>query len=381
MMPDCQDRITIQLNPMLTVRRSLSDRSKDPAIFQQKLLTWFDKCGRKDLPWQHPITPYRVWLSEVMLQQTQVTTVIPYFLAFVSHFPDVESLAQAELDEVLSFWSGLGYYARARNLHKAAKIISQKNRFPDTLEELVALPGIGRSTAGAILSIAFNKSHPILDGNVKRVICRFHAVSGWPGDNGVNKHLWSLSTTYTPNERVADFTQAMMDLGATVCMRSNPACEQCPLIENCTAYSEGIVKNLPTPKPTKALPVKQQVFMILQNRQGQVLLEKRPPTGIWGGLWSLPEFSTAEEALNWCALHRMKINTHKSGAVQRHTFSHYHLDFTPLMIQSYCENYSIMEGERGVWYDEIQLNKLGLPAPVKQLCKQLLNEDKHDPIN
>ncbi|MBK8816729.1 MAG: A/G-specific adenine glycosylase [Methylococcaceae bacterium] len=352
-----------------------------PAIFQQKLLAWFDKCGRKDLPWQHPITPYRVWLSEVMLQQTQVSTVIPYFLAFVDNFPDIESLAQADLDDVLRLWSGLGYYARARNLHKAAKIICETKRFPDSLEELAVLPGIGRSTAGAILCIAFNKSHPILDGNVKRVICRFHAVSGWPGNNAVNKNLWSLSAAYTPIERVADFTQAMMDLGATVCLRSSPACEQCPLIEGCTAYSEGIIKNLPTPKPAKALPVKQQVFMILQNRQGQVLLEKRPPTGIWGGLWSFPEFSTVEEAFIWCELRNMNIKAHKSGAVQRHTFSHYHLDFTPLMIHIDCENYSIMEGERGLWCDGTQINKLGLPAPVKQLCKQLLKEDKHDPIN
>jgi A/G-specific adenine glycosylase len=342
-----------------------------PVTFQKKILSWFDQHGRKDLPWQKPIAPYRVWLSEIMLQQTQVATVIPYFLAFVAKFPDVESLAMAELDEVLSLWSGLGYYARARNLHEAAKKICENGGFPDTLEDLMSFPGIGRSTAGAILSIAFNKSQPILDGNVKRVLCRFKAISGWPGNNEVSKQLWELSAVLTPVARVADFTQAMMDLGATVCKRSKPACEECPLSGGCSAYSQDRVKDFPTPKLIKTLPVKQQVFLILRNRLGQVLLEKRPPTGIWGGLWSLPEFNSEEEAINWCVYHFIDVGERQSGILQRHTFSHFHLEFKPLMVYTSYSTYSIMESERGLWCDHEQIIKLGLPAPIKQLLQQL----------
>ncbi len=352
-----------------------------PATFQKKLLAWFDNHGRKDLPWQQPINPYRVWLSEIMLQQTQVVTVIPYFLAFVVKFPDVESLALAELDEVLGLWSGLGYYARARNLHKAAKIICENGGFPDRLDGLIALAGIGRSTAGAILSIAFNNSQPILDGNVKRVLCRFNAISGWSGNNAVSKELWELSSTLTPLERVADFTQAMMDLGATVCTRSKPACEQCPLSEGCLAYSTGNVADFPAPKPSKALTVKKQIFLILRNSQGQVLLEKRPPTGIWGGLWSLPEFVSEKEAVNWCVSRAMEIHRYKAGVAQRHTFTHFHLDFTPLMLHTSSSAHSVMEAELGVWHDLLQIYTLGLPAPIKQLLQQLLVEEKHDPIS
>ena len=243
--------------------------------FQQNILAWFDQHGRKDLPWQQDITPYRVWLSETMLQQTQVATVIPYFNAFVEKFPTIECLAQAPIDEVLHRWSGLGYYARARNLHKTAQLIVEKGRFPDTLDELIALPGIGLSTAGAILSIAFKKSHPILDGNVKRVLTRFKAVSGWPGNSQVNKELWAISAHLTPIERVADYTQAMMDLGATICTRSKPACEDCPLESHCLARITGTVSLLPTPKPAKTLPVKQLVFLLLSNNLNQYIAGKK----------------------------------------------------------------------------------------------------------
>ena len=338
--------------------------------FQQKILAWFDQHGRKDLPWQQDITPYRVWLSETMLQQTQVATVTPYFNGFVEKFPTIECLAQAPIDEVLHRWSGLGYYARARNLHKTAQLIVEKGRFPDTLDELIALPGIGLSTAGAILSIAFKKSHPILDGNVKRVLTRFKAVSGWPGNSQVNKELWAISAHLTPIERVAEYTQAMMDLGATICTRSKPACEDCPLESHCLARVNGTVSLLPTPKPAKTLPVKKLVFLLLCNNFNCILLEKRPPTGIWGGLWSLPEFDSIESARSWCLTRNMSIAKSQTLATQRHTFSHYHLDYTPILIQTDNPINFVMEASQAVWYNAEQINTLGLPAPIKILLQQ-----------
>jgi A/G-specific adenine glycosylase len=342
----------------------------NPSDFQQRILAWFDQEGRKDLPWQQDITPYRVWLSETMLQQTQVATVIPYFNRFLEKFPTIDSLAQAPIDEVLHSWSGLGYYARARNLHKTAQLIAGQGRFPDTLDEIIALPGIGLSTAGAIMSIAFKKSHPILDGNVKRVLARFKAVSGWPGVVEVNKKLWAISAHLTPVERVADYTQAMMDLGATICTRSKPACQDCPLEDHCLARITGTVALLPTPKPAKILPVKQLVFLILSNNLNQTLLEKRPPTGIWGGLWSLPEFDSIEDAHNWCLTKIRTIADTQTLATRRHTFSHYHLDYTPVLIQTDNLINFVMEDNQTVWYNSGQINTLGLPAPIKLLLQQ-----------
>jgi A/G-specific adenine glycosylase len=348
-----------------------------PSAFQHHILAWFDQHGRKDLPWQKNLTPYRVWLSETMLQQTQVATVIPYFNAFIEKFPDIESLANAPVDEVLHLWSGLGYYARARNLHKTAQLIAAQGRFPDTLDELTALPGIGLSTAGAILSIAFNKSHPILDGNVKRVLARFRAVSGWPGNSAVNKELWAISAKLTPIDRVADYTQAMMDLGATVCTRSKPACEACPLNAECLARRENNVSVYPTPKPAKILPVKQITLLLLSDAGKRILLEKRPPTGIWGGLWSLPEFDSITEAHGWCLARNIHIADQQTLATRRHTFSHYHLDYTPLLIQADNPINFVMEANRTVWYKAEQVNKLGLAAPIKQLLNNLIKE-QHD---
>lgn len=342
-----------------------------PSAFQQNILAWFDRHGRKDLPWQKELTPYRVWLSETMLQQTQVATVIPYFNSFIENFPDVTSLANAPIDEVLHLWSGLGYYARARNLHKSAQLIARHQRFPDTLEELLALPGIGRSTAGAILSIAFNQSQPILDGNVKRVLSRFKAVSGWPGNSAVSKELWAISAKLTPVARVADYTQAMMDLGATVCTRSQPACTRCPLNAACLARLAGNTSAFPTPKPAKSLPVKQVTFLLLSNADHRILLEKRPPTGIWGGLWSLPEFDSVAAAHDWCLTRNIPIGGQQVLAARRHTFSHYHLDYTPLLVQSDNPINFVMEAGQTVWYKAEQLNRLGLAAPIKQLLQQL----------
>jgi len=342
-----------------------------PELFQQKLLAWFDLNGRKDLPWQQDITPYKVWLSEIMLQQTQVTTVIPYFNKFIRQYPDIHCLASTSIDSVLALWSGLGYYARARNLHKTAVIVSKnKGVFPDHLSSLMNLPGIGQSTAGAILSIAFNNSHPILDGNVRRVFARFNAISGWTGSAKVSKELWRISTQFTPINRCAAYTQAIMDLGATVCTRSRPRCSECPLNTACIARIKNIVNDLPTPKPVKKLPVKQIFFLILRNKQAQFFLEKRPTSGIWGGLWSFPEFATYSEIESWCLEKNMSLQSVNRLEEQRHTFSHYHLDYTGIIINTETLKNNVLEDNQSVWYKMGQNTALGLPTPIQRLINQ-----------
>jgi A/G-specific adenine glycosylase len=348
------------------------------SAFNERLLAWFDRFGRKDLPWQRDKSPYRVWISETMLQQTQVVTVIPYFNAFMDRFPTVEALAQAGIDEVLRYWSGLGYYARARNLHKAAQIIAEKEGFPDTLEALQQLPGIGLSTAGAIMSIAYGRSHPILDGNVRRVLARYRAIPGWPGEAKVNRQLWELSRALTPQHRTADYTQAIMDLGATVCTRSRPSCDMCPVRADCLALQTGRVADFPASRPAKVLPVKQRTFLLLVDRQRQIFLEKRPPAGIWGGLWCLPEFECPEQALAWCLDRNIPANEQYEMAGRRHTFSHYHLDFTPLVILTDGTVGGVGETGSAGWHPLEAIARLGLPAPINRLLKHYQNhEDKH----
>lgn len=350
-----------------------------PIQFQQKLFAWFDIYGRKDLPWQQNINPYRVWLSEVMLQQTQVSSVIGYFNRFITRFPTVQSLAEAELDEVLQHWSGLGYYARARNLHKTARIVAGNGgKFPQTVEDLSALPGIGRSTAGAILSIACGQSQPILDGNVKRVLSRFHAIRGWPGDNKVATQLWTISTQYTPQQRTGDYTQAMMDLGATLCTRSKPKCEICPVASGCQARQLNLVKQLPEPKRRKELPVKQLYFLLLQDNEHRVLLEKRPPAGIWGGLWSLPEFDDQQQLMAWSIQHNYRLSSAQTLPSLRHSFSHFHLDYTPLLARLENPINNVMEGNSSLWYKTGDIDSLGLPAPIKRLLQQHYTEVHYD---
>jgi len=300
--------------------------------------------------------------------------VIPYFNKFIQHYPDIQALANAPLDEVLSLWAGLGYYARARNLHKTASIINQSNYFPDSLESLIALPGIGRSTAGAILSIAFNNSQPILDGNVRRVLARFKAVHGWTGGAEVNKQLWEISALYTPVTRAADYTQAIMDLGATVCTRSKPKCNECPLESNCLALEQQRVHELPTPKPSKKIPVKNSLFIIAINKDKQVFLEKRAPTGIWGGLWSVPELASHEQLESWLQEKSMAVTKKQLLNIKRHTFSHYHLDFQPIVL--YVDNpiNNVMEAGKTLWYKHQQTKNIALPAPVKQLFDEIIEE-------
>ena len=253
--------------------------------FAAALLAWFDQYGRKHLPWQKNRSAYRVWVSEVMLQQTQANTAITYFESFMKRFPAVADLANASQDEVLRLWAGLGYYARGRNLHKSAQVIVNhyQGSFPNTIAALTKLPGIGRSTAGAIVSLAYNQPAAILDGNAKRVLARMYAIDGWPGKAQVNKQLWALAESHTPKKRCADYTQAMMDLGATLCTRSQPGCSQCPARTQCLAFKQGNPKDYPGKKPKKRLPSKHTQFLMVINHRGEILLEKRPAVGIWGG--------------------------------------------------------------------------------------------------
>ena len=345
-----------------------------PQQFSKRILTWFDKFGRKNLPWQKPNTPYRVWVSEIMLQQTQVTTVIPYFERFIKRFPDLKTLAQANIDDVLAHWAGLGYYARARNLHRTAQLIMQehKGKFPQTVEALQNLPGIGRSTAGAILALSMQIRAPILDGNVKRVLARFYAITGWPGNLEVAKQLWDLAEHYTPKQKVAEYTQAMMDLGATICTRAKPQCLSCPLHIHCSAYSAGQPTAYPTAKPAKQLPVKTIHMLLLSNQQGEILMIKRPPVGIWGGLWSLPECPVNENISQWCQQHyACQIAQPESWPGLRHTFSHFHLDILPVIVAVTQWQPPMMESDNIVWYNLAQINTKGVAAPVKQLLTQL----------
>ncbi len=347
-----------------------------PKQFQQRILAWFNVYGRKDLPWQQTKSPYRIWLSEIMLQQTQVATVIPYFQGFTHAFPTLSSLAAADIEEVLRLWSGLGYYARARNLHRCAQIIEKEyfGEFPQNLMQLQSLPGIGRSTAGAILALAFNKSASILDGNVKRVLTRIHAIPGWTALTSVNKKLWSLTENYTPlNHQVGHYTQAMMDLGALICTRTRPKCIRCPLQIHCLAHKGKNPEAFPTPKPRKKMPSRAIKMLILINAQQEILLEKRPEMGIWGGLWSLPECSFTEDINDFCKQHyHCRAENPITHTPLKHTFSHFHLEITPIVMHVKKWQPPLMESGRIVWYNIEQLAEKGLAAPVKKLLNHLI---------
>jgi A/G-specific adenine glycosylase len=282
--------------------------------FPARLLAWFDAHGRKDLPWQAPKDAYRVWVSEIMLQQTQVQTVVPYFERFMQRFPDVLTLADAAQDEVLQYWSGLGYYARARNLHRAARNVRDQHDgvFPDTLEAVMDLPGIGRSTAGAILSISFDQRHAILDGNVKRVLARHERVAGWPGTTSVAKTLWEIAERHTPAARVADYTQAIMDLGATLCTRSRPACERCPVASDCEALASDTVGDYPGRKPKKNKPLR-ETTMVLASFDGHVYLERRPEVGIWAACGACPKSTARPSRTGAASASRARHTTRSRG--------------------------------------------------------------------
>ncbi len=345
--------------------------TKQARRFSQSVLQWFDQHGRKHLPWQQNPTPYRVWVSEIMLQQTQVTTVIPYYERFMKSFPDIRALAAATQDEVLNHWSGLGYYARGRNLHKAAITVIQEcdGEMPSTLDGLVALPGIGRSTAGAILSLAFGQSEPILDGNVKRVLCRHHTVDGWYGQSAVEKYLWQLTSAVTPKDRTGAYNQAMMDLGATLCTRSSPECSCCPVSDSCQALASGNPTQWPHKKPRKAKPSRETWMVIVQDKKGRVLMQRRPPSGIWGGLWSFIQFDELASATGYIEAQVPSKVTHWESF--QHTFTHFQLTVHPIHVALKTAARPSMIKERdGRWFagtDDIG----GIPAPVDRLLTQL----------
>lgn len=345
--------------------------------FQKTLLKWFDLHGRKHLPWQENKTPYRVWVSETMLQQTQVSTVIPYFERFMQHFPSIDLLAQAHEDEVLHLWAGLGYYSRARNLHKAAKMVVGEfnGHFPDSNEMLQKLPGIGPSTAGAILSIAYNQPAAILDGNVKRVLTRLHGITSPIDEKNTENKLWDIAVAYTPKQRTADYTQAIMDLGATLCVRGQPQCTTCPFANHCVAHAEGMAALLPKKKAGKEIPTRASTFLIIRH-QGRVLLQRRPAPGIWGGLWCLPELSGQPDKKSIHAFCRQRLNitasTHQTLAPFRHTFSHYHLNIHPVLIELAKAPLRVMEDDQEIWYNPSQPKAVGLPRPIQHIIRDLV---------
>ncbi|ELR65311.1 A/G-specific adenine glycosylase [Photobacterium marinum] len=349
--------------------------------FSEAILAWYDKFGRKTLPWQLNKTPYKVWLSEIMLQQTQVATVIPYFERFMERFPTVRDLAAAEQDEVLHLWTGLGYYARARNLHKAAQMIVSEHggEFPTDIEQVMALPGIGRSTAGAVLSLSLKQHHPILDGNVKRTLSRCYAIEGWPGKKAVENALWQIAETNTPAKGVERYNQAMMDMGAMICTRSKPKCDLCPVTDICQAKAQQRQLDFPGKKPKKTMPEKQAWFAIFQCGE-EIWLEQRPPAGIWGGLWCFPQHDhhdlsgIVEQRLGT----KVEVNQPEQLGAFRHTFSHYHLDIVPMLFRLDNMPDMIRESGKGQWYNLNNPAKIGLAAPVQQILDSLHYELKQN---
>jgi A/G-specific adenine glycosylase len=337
------------------------------------LLQWWDVHGRKDLPWQHNPSPYRVWVSEIMLQQTQVTTVERYYDRFITYFPTVAALADANIDRVLHLWSGLGYYARARNLHRAAGIVRDQfgGELPTGIDALQTLPGIGRSTAGAILALAGDRSFPILDGNVRRVLARVFLIEGWPGSSAASRELWKLSEACTPVETAGNYTQAIMDLGASICTRRNPGCADCPLAVRCAARSMGLVEKIPAPRPKRKRPQREVVFVMVL-REGDVLLQRRPDSGVWGGLWCFPETAEVNNVSEWCE-NKVGISPDRIEIRPKvhHAFTHFDLSMTPVEAHIGRPPGRVSEDGRWLWYDPQTPAEIGLAAPVARLLESL----------
>lgn len=339
-----------------------------------QLIHWHKQHGRHHLPWQRNRDPYAIWLSEIMLQQTQVNTVIPYYLRFIREFPTLHSLAQAPLDAVLALWSGLGYYSRARNLHQAARILMQdyQGQFPDTLTSLQQLPGIGRSTAAAIAVFAFGKREAILDGNVKRIFTRHFGITGYPSDSKIQALLWNKAEELLPpdscNGEIETYTQALMDLGATVCTRHTPLCQDCPVQQHCVAYKENRADQLPTRKLRKPLPQKETVFLLLVQHQ-KLLLEKRPASGIWGELWCLPEIETRTDAALYCQHHwGIKVQSPIELPTLDHQFTHFKLRIYPQLLQVISN--TLEQQNRFLWIKPADALEHAIPTPVRKLLKQ-----------
>ena len=338
--------------------------------FASRIILWQQQHGRHALPWQATRDPYRIWLSEIMLQQTQVATVIPYFERFVARFPDLPALAAAHEDAVLALWSGLGYYSRARNLHAAARAIVSRHdgNFPASANAITQLPGVGRSTASAIAALAFGQRCAILDGNVKRVLARHGGITGWPGDKKVETALWQLAESHLPRTAIEAYTQGMMDLGALVCTRSRPACNACPVNVDCIAYTQHRTTELPAPRPKKALPEKQVQMLLLLDR-GELMLEKRPAQGIWGGLWSLPELAFEADPASHCRDHfGHDALTQQVMPQFTHSFTHFKLHIRPVQLQL-APRRSTPAGQ--IWLPLSSALDAALPAPIRTLVKQL----------
>jgi A/G-specific adenine glycosylase len=376
-------------------KNSSENNSRPIHAIYQPLLKWFDGHGRHDLPWKQNKSPYFIWLSEIMLQQTQVVTVIPYFYRFVAAFPTSDSLAKADVNQVLALWSGLGYYARARNLHRTAQIIADtySGVFPNTLEALISLPGIGRSTAGAIISQSFDTFGVILDGNVKRVLTRYLTLKPKPTQTAkqFESLLWEHAGYFTPklpgHNRVGDYTQAIMDLGATLCTRTKPKCVECPLKKNCAAYLTQTQDLYPI-KPTKKIkPLKKAKWLILlyQSKQGalpEILLSQRPTKGIWGGLWSFPEYpldkpsNTYKKLASWLKKDGLLEITEKQTKISKldsgsHIFTHFILDYEPMLIALIGKRPKILESQNSKWYNPVEILQVGLPSPITKVLNQV----------
>jgi A/G-specific adenine glycosylase len=345
----------------------LSSTPKSEA-FADRLLRWFDHHGRRDLPWQGQPDSYRIWISEIMLQQTQVSTVLAYFERFMQRFPDLPTLAAADLDQVMAEWEGLGYYSRARNLHSTAKLCVEQYRgtLPDDLDQLCALPGIGRSTACAILSLTFDRPLAILDGNVKRVLARQHAVSGWPGRSAVSRKLWQLAESHLPSSRGADYTQAIMDLGALLCLPRAPDCPACPVSDSCRALTLGKQLQYPEAKPRVATPERHCVLLLIEDSQQRLLMHRRPAPGIWGGLWSVPMFDSLE--LAEASIGELADKRH--GEPFRHAFTHFRLLAEPILCQKYIPGSVIRDDSEHQWFSSEQTSTLGMPKPIRILVSE-----------
>jgi len=354
----------------LTPQPPLLARRRGPKDVATRLLVWFDAHGRHDLPWQQDPTPYRVWVSEVMLQQTQVATVVPYYERFMTRFPDMRSLAGAPIDEVLHLWTGLGYYARSRNLHRAARAVVENHggTVPGDFEALQALPGIGRSTAGAILALSLGQRHPILDGNAQRVMARYFGVEGHIGQAETLRRLWELADGCTPYERVAAYTQAIMDLGATLCTRVRPDCEACPLRDECVARATNRQSQLPAPRPRPTRPHHTAIALIVRRADGAVLLQQRPDTGLWGGLWAFPQFASEDDALAWLrSAGAAAASTHQLAPFA-HAFTHFDLTLNPVVVDVGA---TVPAPEGHLWYDVKDPPRVGVTKPVTALLGEL----------
>jgi A/G-specific adenine glycosylase len=342
--------------------------------FSQPLLGWYHQHGRKNLPWQQVKDAYRIWISEIMLQQTQVQTVIPFFERFIARFPTVQSLSEATEDEVLAYWSGLGYYSRARNLLKAAQTImsNHQGRFPDTEDALMQLPGIGASTAAAIASLAFDKPAAILDANVKRVLSRYFMVEGLPHLSEVNKKLWELAQACMPTTDCASYTQAIMDLGAMICTSKHAQCKSCPLDKTCQAYQNQMVNQFPFKAIKKLRPVKKEQFLLLYSEKNEIYLEKRPSPGIWGGLWSLPAIGLEEDPASFIKLeYDLHCSAIESLIDIKHTFTHFHLHIKALALKTEGDIQQPLE-KKGQWFAAMECGKLGLAKPVRDIINHFI---------